>query len=451
MANLTPRVIRKPDRRDLRLKRVVNALRPRADAYKVYDTSLPGFGLRIAPTGHRGYFLSYRHRGVKRTMYLGDTRTLTPAQARTIAKEASVAVDQGRDPLAERRLRNEVGVATARARRSAPTVADIAERYLTSLSLTRSPKWSREARRLFDSHISGPLGSRRASEVDTASIRRLHEKLRKTPATANRVRAVVSAIMSRAIEDGARPTGSINPADGVAPYGEHPRERYLSTAEWNRLGEAIATERKDLETAPDHDTRPFQLDAIILLALTGGRRDAVTHRRWNEVNWESGYIAINPPHKGASKLYLGQPAFAFLHRWNGERGRQNPYVFPGQTRRIGLRAARGAGDKRPARDAHPIASIRPVWESLCKRGKLADLRPHDLRRSFATVAGDVGVSTHLIGGLLGHRVLGVTGIYAHRTDPALIEAANRTAIEIASRLGLSGSPGSRVIPIIRSA
>jgi integrase len=447
MANSPVHVTTAPERRDLRLKRVVDALKPRADAFKVYDASLPGFGLRVAPTGHRGYFLSYRHRGVKHTMYLGDTRTLTPAQAHTIAKEASVAVEHGRDPLAERRQGAAEGKASARARRSAPTVADIAERYLTSLTLTKSAKWAKEARRLYDANIAAPLGLRKASDVDTPDVRRLHERLRKMPATANRARAVLSAILSRALEDGARLLGSSNPCDGVQPYDEAPRERYLSAAEWKRLGEAIVAERAALADVPEHDTRPAQLDAITLLMLTGGRREAVTRRRWNELDTEARVLRVTPPHKGTTRLYLGEATLALVRTWHTSRGARHPYLFPGQARRTGAQRARGEKDTRPVRDARPIASIRPVWESLCRRAKLRDLRPHDLRRSFATVAGDVGVSGHLIGGLLSHVVPGVTGIYAHRTDPALADAANRTAAEIALRLSLDGVRDPQVIPI----
>ncbi len=98
----------------------------------------------------------------------------------------------------------------------------------------------------------------------------------------------------------------------------------------------------------------------------------------------------------------------------------------------------------------PISTIGPVWKSLCDRAQLENLRPHDLRRSFATVAGDVGVSAHIIGGLLSHVVPGVTGVYAHRTDPALADAANRVAAEIAKRLHLTECRDRTIIPLSNS-
>ena len=70
-----------------------------------------------------------------------------------------------------------------------------------------------------------------------------------------------------------------------------------------------------------------------------------------------------------------------------------------------------------------------------------------VRRSFAVVAGDMGVSGHIIGGLLSHVVPGVTGIYAHRSDPALVAAADRTAAEVARRLNLEGVEDRQIIPL----
>ena len=56
---------------------------------------------------------------------------------------------------------------------------------------------------------------------------------------------------------------------------------------------------------------------------------------------------------------------------------------------------------------------------------------------FATVAGDVGTSDHMIGGLLGHAVPGIRRRYARRTDTALHDAATKVSAEIAARLELS--------------
>jgi len=436
----------KPERRDLGFKRVVDALPVRSVAYNVWDGRLPGFGLRVAPTGLRSFFVQYRAKGISRRMTLGDSRTLPAALAKARALDILSAVAQGSDPLLERRAEAGHARNAARAQREAATVADVAERYLESLRLTRSAKWADEAERIVNKHIKRALGARKIASIETPDIRALHERLHKTRALANRVRAVLSAILSRAMADGARPRTE-NPAEAVPPFHEPPRDRYLAADEWERLAKAVAAERTALADVPARDTRPAQLDAILLLALTGGRKQAITRRRWKDVDWDSHVLHVNPPHKGTTRIHLGEPALAFLRSWSDERGDASPYVFAGQRRRQGERTTRGESDPRPKRIPAPISTIGPVWKSLCARAQLENLRPHDLRRSFATAAGDVGLSAHIIGGLLSHVVPGVTGVYAHRSDPALADAANRVAAEIAKRLHLDSTSDRDVISI----
>ena len=96
-----------------------------------------------------------------------------------------------------------------------------------------------------------------------------------------------------------------------------------------------------------------------------------------------------------------------------------------------------------------IVACRPssLWQSLMTRAELENFHVHDLRRSFAVAAGDLGISTHLIGGLLSHAIGGVTGIYARRSDPALSDAANKVSAEVALRLNLANLTDAKVIPM----
>ena len=431
---------------NLGLKRTVDAIRPRAVAFMVWDATLPGFGLYVPPTGRRSYFVQYRVNGASHRMTLGRANVLTPAEARAQAMEALAAAAKGRDPLAERRTGNAAGRDAATARHAAPTVADVAAGYLRTLELTKSPRWAREARKLYEKHIAPKLGTRKAADIAPPDVRRIHERLHGTPALANRTRAVLSAILTRAVADSARPPG-VNPVEAVEAYPETPRGRYLSADEWRKLAKAIPVEREALEDVPASDTRRAQLDAVLSLALTGARMEAITRRRWADVDWDAHALRIDPPHKGTSRVYLGESALELLRTWHAARGKASPFMFPGAPRRIGRQVARGARDARPRRPARCITGVYVVWRELLERAKLTDLRIHDLRRSFATCAGDIGLSAHLIGGLLGHRVPGITAVYAHRTDPALADAANRVSAEVAARLNLANLEDASVIPM----
>lgn len=64
---------------------------------------------------------------------------------------------------------------------------------------------------------------------------------------------------------------------------------------------------------------------------------------------------------------------------------------------------------------------------------LADVTPHTMRHTFASVAGDLGFSELTIAALLGHAARGVTQRYVH-IDEALRLAADKVAGEIATIL-----------------
>ena len=66
--------------------------------------SVPGLGLRIFPSGEKAFVLSYRVAGRKHIMSLGSSRVLSVKQARSAAKKRLGVVEDGRDPLAEKRL-----------------------------------------------------------------------------------------------------------------------------------------------------------------------------------------------------------------------------------------------------------------------------------------------------------------------------------------------------------
>ena len=74
-----------------------------------------------------------------------------------------------------------------------------------------------------------------------------------------------------------------------------------------------------------------------------------------------------------------------------------------------------------------------VLERVCGAARLADVTPHTLRHTFASVAGDLGFSELTIAALLGHAARGVTQRYIH-IDEALRVAADKVSSEIAALL-----------------
>jgi integrase len=81
-------------------------------------------------------------------------------------------------------------------------------------------------------------------------------------------------------------------------------------------------------------------------------------------------------------------------------------------------------------------NIQPHWIALRARAGLRDMRLHDLRHSFASVAIREGTSLVQIGRLLGHALPETTERYAHLADDDVAQAAERVSSAIAAGLGL---------------
>ncbi len=73
------------------------------DTY-VWDTELKGFGVRMMPSGVGSYVVKYRNKeGRQRKLALGRVGSLTPDEARSLARQKLNEVNKGADPSAERK------------------------------------------------------------------------------------------------------------------------------------------------------------------------------------------------------------------------------------------------------------------------------------------------------------------------------------------------------------
>ena len=76
----------------------------------------------------------------------------------------------------------------------------------------------------------------------------------------------------------------------------------------------------------------------------------------------------------------------------------------------------------------PIVGYRKMWLRIAKLGGLpADITPHVLRHSFASLAADLGYNEPTIATLLGHKAHSITSRYMHSADAVLLVAADAVA------------------------
>jgi integrase len=394
-------------------KRAVDALTytRKSGAQCAWDDELAGFGVRVYPTGRKAFVVAYRSDGRQRFHTLGKLGELTVHEARTKAMEVLSSVRRGSDPSGDRI-----------AYRQAPTMKDLAERYMREHARPRKkPLGVVNDERVWRKHVLPRLGKKKVADVTRADVFQLHSEMGvKTPIQANRTLAVLSKAFNLCEIWGWRPDGS-NPVRHVPRFRENKRERFLSEAELLRLAEAInEVERLQLE-------EPASIAAIRLILLTGCRSGEIKGLRWSEVDFERRCLRLADSKTGRKTIYLSSGTLQVLA--DIERLADNPYVIVGAN---------------PG--AHLIGLTRP-WFRIRKRAGLDDVRLHDLRHTYASVGAGIGLSLPMIGNLLGHTVPATTQRYAHLAAHPMLEAAERVGASL--HAAMSGAPKAEVVAFPR--
>ena len=379
-------------------KRVVEGIQPTARDILQWDSELRGFGVRVKPSGVRSYLVQYRNRhGRSRRLTIGTHGRLTAEEARTEARKLLVDVARGGDPAEDRQTT-----------RNALTMSEFAERYMTEYAVGKKKPGTLETDRInLRRHILPALGRLPVASISKSDVVRLHQSMKDRPGAANRTIQLVSHMLNVAEKWGQRPDGS-NPCRHVEKFKERKRERYLSASELRRLGEVLeGVERTGTEFAG-------AIAAIRLLILTGCRRGEILGLRWDDVDFENQCLRLPDSKTGARIVHLNAPALELLS--NIERQDGNPYVIVGG---------------KPG--AHLI-NLKKPWQRIRERAHLKDVRLHDLRHSFASVAVGLGESLHMTGKLLGHTQAQTTQRYAHLADDPVKAASDRVGAAISGMM-----------------
>ncbi|WP_202526127.1 tyrosine-type recombinase/integrase [Sneathiella litorea] len=374
-------------------KRTIDGLSVKEKDYFVWDETLPGYGLRVLPSGRKTFLIQYRDGGGRtRRKGLGRYGTVTAEKAKEKARELLGGIAHGENPAEE-----------AKRKRGAAIISELCERFMSDYVPSHCREsTAKEYRRCMDLFIKPAFGTVQVEEVQRSDIAELHHKHRDKPYQANRTLGVLSVMFNQAEVWGLRPEGT-NPCRHVRKYEEKKRERYLSGEELSRLGQTLA----DLKTEGDESRSA--INCIRLLILTGCRLREIQTLKWEYLKGNSAFLPDSKT--GPKRVYLGPAALDVLA--GIERIEDNPYVITG---------------KLPG--SH-ITDMQKPWRRIRMAANLEDVRLHDLRHTFASIAVGSGESLPMIGKLLGHSQVQTTARYAHLADDPVQGSADKISEELA--------------------
>ena len=353
----------------------------------LWDTEVKGFGLRVQPSGRRSYIYKFRTPdGRRRNRKIGEPESLTAEAARRIVLGMVSDAALGKVVIDDKPKQKSI------------TMRKMCDLYLEDYArLHKKPKSVEDDTRYIDKDIKPRLGSKSLSEIGSKDIVKIHSSLSDTPIKANRLLALLSKMFNLAEEWEYRDANT-NPTQHIRKYKETPRERFLTQDEIVNLEKVLAdAERKN-------EVSPSVIHALRVLLMTGARLQEVLTMKWEFVDFEEGKINLPDSKSGKKTIWLSDKARDYIDAIPHKRG--NPFVFPGQ--RTGSR----------------LVNLQKPWRKLREIAEIEDVRIHDLRHTYASLAVSQNLSLPIVGKLLGHKSTKSTERYAHLYDEVMKDAAN---------------------------
>jgi integrase len=363
----------------------IAALKARAERYEIWEDGRTGLGVRVSPKGRKSWVFMYRFGGKARRMGFDTYPAVGLANARVKHAKAKALLEKGIDPGAQE-------IDRKRAERGAETVADLIEVYLEKWARPRK-RSAAEDERILKKEILPIWGRRKAKDITRRDVIELLDDIvdRGSPIQANRTLAVVRKMYNFAI--GRDILGTTPCVLIKAPAKENQRDRVLSADE-------IRTLWRGLDTAPMSEG----IKLVLKLQLTTAQRKGeIAGAAMSEFDLEDNVWTI-PAERSkngqAHRVPLSPLALDLINEAQSHASESpslfvSPWLFPSPT---------------VDGPIAPHSVNRAVYKSLPSID-LANITPHDLRRTAASFMTSLGISRLVVAKILNHVETGVTAVY----------------------------------------
>ena len=372
-------------------------LRPEDREYTVWDTRVPGLGVRVRPSGLRTYIQFRQSASGLKKVSLGPATSRGIEEVRRECLATAAAVAEERETVRE----------------DVPLFSE----FVTGVWKTAcfdhwKPSTQRVTNRVLRSQLIPAFGAVRLDRITHLMVVRWFDAYSRTaPGGANRVLDVLRQILSHAVV--CRHI-AINPTQHIRRNPRAKLTRFLSREEIRRLHQVLDSYAEGSESARQ------QADIIRLLLLTGCRKNEIVRLRWREVDGDR--LNLTDSKTGPRRVLLNARAREIIERRMSQG--EGPWVFPS-----------GTCPSRPQGDGLYL------WYVVRRTAGFEDVRLHDLRHTVATHAVMQGIPLPIVARLLGHRRSDMTLRYTHVGDAEVKATAERIGQAIA--LLMAGeSPGA---------
>ncbi|GAB6064885.1 tyrosine-type recombinase/integrase [Deferrisoma palaeochoriense] len=394
---------------------------PGEDDLFLRDTEQRGFGVRVAASGTVTFVFERRFRGADgrpktKRWALGRFGDLTVDQARKLAEKRAGELAEGEDPDAK----------TKAAELEARTLADAVADYLETRDLKERTR--RDVTKTLNRNFGDWMG-RRVTDLRPDDIRKRYKMVSaRAPGEANRafryLRAVLGFVRAAWRTPAGEPVLRENPVKVLSAARAwkklQPRRTVIEPHELGPWFEAVLAD-------PD----PVARDFLRFVLLTGCRRSEATNLTWDQVDLLGGKVTFRDTKARRDHvLPLGPYLWEVLKRRRETAG--DPWVF----------SERATTDRR--RQNERFENVRYALGRIQKASGVT-FTLHDLRRTFATVAESLDLSSYAVKALLNHALPreDVTAGYLRLTPERLRDAMEKVERRILTLAGIE--PGAEVI------
>ena len=363
-------------------------LRPREREYTVWDSRVPGLGVRVRSSGGRSYVLLQETEGRSKRVSLGpvSTKSISEVRRECHARQASTEPDK-----------------TIRAPHAILSFTAFVESEWKEACFDRyKPSTRKGVRSLLARQLLPAFGSKPLDRITETQVARWFDAFSGTaPGNANHALDLLRQIMNFAIACRYIDT---NPAHGLKKNRRPALTRFLSREEIGRLHRVL-----DKQTGKSNRQ---QADIIRLLLLTGCRRSEIVQLRWSEIQDDK--LVLVDSKTGPRTVPLNSQSRSIL---DGQPRTGSPFAFPS-----------------PYDPGRPRSLDLTLWYRVRREADIADCRLHDLRHTLASHAVMNGVPVPVVSRMLGHSNVRMTLRYAHLGDREIEAAAERVGQSIGAML-----------------